>query len=153
LTITKHTNRRTKKPRQKRYTNNCKSVFKPKCVSSSPVRTKLVEIKRGVKQGYVFLPLFFNLYSEEMFSKVLENEDGIRINGIPLNNLCYADDTALLAENMLNNVITSSREYGLTLNVKKTKYMIVTKTEVPKKAKSWKESRTMTNWEQVSTVL
>lgn len=49
----------------------------------------------------------------------------------------YADDTVLLAENMsdlqnmLNNVITASREYGLTLNVKKTKYMIVTKTEVP----------------------
>jgi len=31
----------------------------------------------------------------------------------------------------VDNVITSSRKYGLTLNVKKTKYMIVTKTEVP----------------------
>ncbi|XP_030745249.1 ATP-dependent helicase brm-like [Sitophilus oryzae] len=48
-----------------------------------------------------------------------------------------ADDTVLLAENMqdlqnmLNNVITTSREYGLALSVKKTKYMIVTKTGVP----------------------
>jgi len=74
-----------------------------------------------------------------MFTKALENEEGgIQVNGIPLNNLRYAEDTALLAENksdlqnMLNIVITSSREYGLrTLNVKKTKYMIVTKTEVP----------------------
>jgi len=51
--------------------------------------------------------------------------------------LRYADDTVFLAENMsdlqnmLNNVVTSSREYGLTVNVKKTKSMIVTKTEVP----------------------
>jgi len=50
--------------------------------------------------------------------------------------LRYADDTVLLAENMsdlqnmLNNDIISSRECGLTLNVKKTKYMIVIKTEV-----------------------
>jgi len=54
-----------------------------------------------------------------------------------MENWRYADDTVLLAENMpdlqsmLNNVIISSREYGLTLNVKKTKYMIATKTEVP----------------------
>jgi len=54
-----------------------------------------------------------------------------------LNYLRYADDTVLLAENMsdlhnmLNSVITSNREYVLTLNVKQTKYMIVTKTEVP----------------------
>jgi len=36
-----------------------------------------------------------------------------------------------LQNTMLNNFITSSREYGLTLNVKKIKYMIVTKIEVP----------------------
>jgi len=86
----------------------------------------------------VLSPLLFKLYSEESFTKALENEEsGIQVNGIPLNNLRYADDTVLLAENisdlqnMLNNVITSSREYGLTLNVKKTKYMIGTETEVP----------------------
>lgn len=100
--------------------------------------TKAVEIKRGVRQGCVLSPLLFNLYSEEIFAKALENNaGGIRVNGIRLNNLRYADDAVLLAENMqdlqgmLNDVITASEEYGLTLNVKKTKYMIVTKTEVP----------------------
>ncbi|KAI4502578.1 hypothetical protein M0802_002490 [Mischocyttarus mexicanus] len=47
------------------------------------------------------------------------------------------EDTVLLAENMqdlqnmLNKVITATREYGLILNVKKIKYMIVTKTKAP----------------------
>jgi len=43
----------------------------------------------------------FNLYPEEIFPKVLENEEGgRRVNGIRLNNLRYADDTVILAENM-----------------------------------------------------
>jgi len=53
---------------------------------------------------------------------------------LTFNNLRYADDTVLLAgnfQNLLKNVITSSRGYGLTVNVKKTKYLIVTKTKVP----------------------
>jgi len=47
-----------------------------------------------------------------------------KVEGGPLNNLRYADDTVLLAENIsnlqivLNNVITSSQEYDVTLNVK-----------------------------------
>jgi len=97
-----------------------------------------VEIKRGVRQGWGLSPLLFNLNSEEIFTKVFENkESGIRVNRISLNNLRYVDDTVLLAENMsdlqniLNNVITSSREYDQTLNDTKTKYMIVPKSEVP----------------------
>jgi len=61
------------------------------------------------------VPLLFNLYSDEIFTKAIENEEGgISVKGIPLNNLRYADDTVLLAENMsdfqnmLNNFITSS---------------------------------------------
>jgi len=84
------------------------------------------------------------MYSEEIFTKAFKNEEGgIRVDGIPLNNLRYADDTVLFAENMsdlqnmLNNVITSSLEEGPN----------------EKKAKSWKELRVMTTWGQMSTVL
>ncbi|KAI4487831.1 hypothetical protein M0802_011791 [Mischocyttarus mexicanus] len=80
-----------------------------------------------------FTIVYINLYSKEIFTKTLEINTGrIRVKRVPLNNLSYADDTILLAENMQdlqnmsNDVITASRESGLTLNVKNTKYMIVT---------------------------
>lgn len=49
---------------------------------------------------------------------------GVRVNGIHLNKLWFADGTVLLAENIQelqntqNNVIQDSQECGLTLNVK-----------------------------------
>ncbi|RZF44527.1 hypothetical protein LSTR_LSTR002300 [Laodelphax striatellus] len=100
-------------------------------------------VVRSWKSGEGFVrcvlsPLLFNIYSEKIISKALEEETGgIKINGIPINNLRYADDTVLLAENiedlqrMLNNVIIASEEGGLSLNAKKTKYMVFTKDAPP----------------------
>ena len=54
-------------------------------------------IKRGVQQGCVLSPKIFNLYTEKIFN---ENDElpGCVVGGKNLNNLRYADDTALLAE-------------------------------------------------------
>lgn len=66
--------------------------------------------------------------------KALEGEEkGVRINEKPVNNIRYADDTVLIAETLedlqciLNKVVAASEENGLTLNVKKTKFMIISK--------------------------
>ena len=60
---------------------------------------------------------------------------GVSIGGVNTNNLRYADDTVLCAENeadlqhVLDIVKVKSEEYGLSMNVMKTKSMIFSRTE------------------------
>ena len=59
------------------------------------------QIGKGVCQGYILSPYLFNLYSEYiMRNPGLEGtQAGIKIAGRNINNLRYADDTTLMAEN------------------------------------------------------
>lgn len=96
--------------------------------------TEELEIRRGVRQGCILSPLLFNLYSEAIFRETLEDElVGIVINGEVINNMRYADDTVLLTSNLedtqhlLEKLNDRCNEYGLKINFKKTKLMVVTK--------------------------
>ena len=96
--------------------------------------TDEIKIKRGVRQGCVMSPTLFNAYSEDIVKRALEDETrGIQINGMRVNNIRYADDTVILAECledlqiMMDKTARYSEEYGLTLNVKKTKFMKISK--------------------------
>ncbi|XP_039308412.1 uncharacterized protein LOC105192891 [Solenopsis invicta] len=68
----------------------------------------------------IFSPLLFNIYVEKIFQLLLKDQrSDIKVNGIRINNLRYADDTAILAENIqdlqaiLNTVNVAGKEYGL----------------------------------------
>ncbi|GFN90606.1 endonuclease-reverse transcriptase [Plakobranchus ocellatus] len=96
------------------------------------------DIKRGVREGCVLSPDLFSLYSE-IIMRNLENHPGIRVGGQNINNLRYADDTVVIAENkedlqkLLNIVEEESRKKGLELNSKKTEVMVISrKPESPK---------------------
>ena len=96
-------------------------------------------IQRGVRQGCILSPKLFNLYTENIF-KEIDDIEGVKIGGRNVNNLRYADDTALLAESenqlqvILDAVRSRSERLGLRMNVKKTKVMVVRRTRDQKKA-------------------
>ena len=75
-------------------------------------------------------PCLFNFYAEyiKRNAGLDEAQDGIKIAGRNINNLRYADDTTLMAENeelksLLMKVKEESEKGGLKLNIQKIKIM------------------------------
>ena len=87
------------------------------------------QIGKGVHQGCILSPCLFNLYAEYIIRNagLEEAQAGIKIAGRNINNLRYADDTTLMAENeeelksLLMKVKEESEKVGLKLNIQKTK--------------------------------
>ena len=63
--------------------------------------TDWLQIGKGVLQGCILSPCFFNLYAEYIMRNagLEEAQAGIMSARRNINNLTYADDTTLMAEN------------------------------------------------------
>ena len=79
----------------------------------------------------------FNLYSEHILRRLEESNDGVTINGVCINNIRYAYDTALIADSeeglqrLLDLVLDASSDEGMEINCKKTFCMVVSKERQP----------------------
>ena len=85
------------------------------------------QIGKGVCQGCILSSCLFNLYAEyiKQNARLDELQAGIKTAGRNINNLRYADDTTLMAENkeelkiLLMKVKEESEKAGLKLNIQK----------------------------------
>eukprot|EP00795_Rhopilema_esculentum_P008762 gene8762-biopygen9749 len=90
--------------------------------------SRKIKIMKGVRQGDTLSPVMFTAALEEIFRR-MEVEEGININGEKMNNLRFADDIILFAENeedlskLLNELNKERRKDGMKMNRKKTKIM------------------------------
>ena len=84
-----------------------------------------VNIARGVRHGCVLSPELFSLYTEMIMGKI-NNIDGIKLGGLNVNNIRYADDIAIVADserrlqNLIGVIAEESRKFGLEINKRKT---------------------------------
>ena len=64
-------------------------------------KTDWFQIGKGVCQDYILSPCLFNLYAEYIMrnARLDEAQAGMKIVRRQINNLRYADDTILMAEN------------------------------------------------------
>ena len=93
--------------------------------------TDWFQIGKGLRQGCILLPYLFNLHAEYIMQNAIldESQAGIQISGRNINNLRYADDTTLMAENEeeLNSLLMKMKEEcekaGLKLNIQDMKIM------------------------------
>ena len=93
--------------------------------------TDWFQIGKGVRQSCISSPCLFNLYTEYIMRSagLDEAQAGIKIAGRNINNLRYADDTTVMAENeeelksLLMKVKEESEKVGLKLNIQKTNIM------------------------------
>ena len=87
--------------------------------------TDWFQIGKGVRQGCILSPCFFNFYAEFLMRNagLEEAQVGIEIAGRNINNLRYAGDTTLMAESeqklksLLIKVKKESEKGGLKLNI------------------------------------
>ena len=67
------------------------------------------------------------------YATALEGMPGIKVGGYNMNNIIYADDKVLIADNdnelqeMLDTVVRESEKKGISLNKKKTEVMVISK--------------------------
>ena len=89
------------------------------------------QIGKGVRQGCILSPCFFNLYAEYILGNagLEEAQAGIKIARRNISNFRYVDNTTLTAESkedlksLLLKVKEESENVGLKLNIQKTKIM------------------------------
>ena len=80
-------------------------------------------------------PILFNLYSEVIVKEAptTTNKNGVKFNGQIVSNICYADDTVILADSedklqeSMNKIYEISKKHGMKVNLKKTKTTSTTK--------------------------
>ena len=93
--------------------------------------TDYFQIGKGLRQGCILPPCLFNLYAKYIMrnTRLDEAQARIKISGRNINNLRYADDTTLMAENeeepksLLMKVKEESEKASLKFNIQIKKIM------------------------------
>ncbi|XP_075225774.1 uncharacterized protein LOC142326930 [Lycorma delicatula] len=78
-----------------------------------------LEFVRGGRQGWSLSPTLFILYVEEMLKEILYSQKGVSVGGRNINCVRFSNDL----------LIIEMKEYGMKINVRKTKVMKVNERE------------------------
>lgn len=114
------------------FLNSLKSMYSSVkyCIKLANGYTNPIPSEKGLKQGCVLSPMLFNLFIDDIGNIFDKTCCPISLMDIELNHLLYADDLILLStspeglQNCLNALGTYSRQWDLTVSIKKSKTMV-----------------------------
>jgi hypothetical protein len=88
----------------------------------------VIDIRSGVKQGGIMSPQLYNVYVDELMSRLLGAKLGCMIGDFVYSAVFYADDIVLLSssrmkmQRMIDICYEYGLQYGITFNAKKSKW-------------------------------
>ena len=101
-------------------------------VKCKGVLTEPILIKQGVHQGSVLSPLLFNIFINDIGDDLLL-DDAPMLHDSKISHLLYADDLVLLStteielQNNIDRVNAFCKNWGLAINIDKSKIMVFSK--------------------------
>ena len=97
--------------------------------------TRWVDIKQGVRQGCPLSPVLFNVFVNDLTTRLKDRGVGLFLRKKVFHSLMYADDIVLLAESaedlqeMINVVEEFCREWRMDMNMVKGEGMVIAESE------------------------
>ena len=99
------------------------------------IKTREAAVRKGVRQCSKLSPLLVNIYTEQAINECKEHSTGIKVNGVRIQRLRFADDIAIIAQGEINlkralesldDILKSN--YKMKINRKKQKLCSAAKT-------------------------
>ena len=90
----------------------------------------MIEVDSGIRQGCTISPLIFKLITYKIIEEMNRRTRGVRVGGIKVSSLFFADDGMMLAEGVeeakrtVRSLREEARKYGLGMNMEKSKCMM-----------------------------
>ena len=103
------------------------------CVKRNNMLSGFFDTQIGVRQGDPLSPLLFKIFINDLNDYLEEGKDRIKIGDLNVNHLMYADDLVLIAkdedelQNLLSQLNKFCNDWGLKVNIDKTKVVIFNK--------------------------
>jgi hypothetical protein len=98
------------------------------CVRMNGHNTDTIDIRSGVKQGGIMSPQLYNVYVDELLSRLLNAKLGCMLGEFEYSAVFYADDIVLLSssrrkmQKLIDICYEYGLQYGITFNVNKSKW-------------------------------